>query len=134
VIVEVANPYQNVEPGVRPPLLPDVFCEVTLFGATVNNVAVIPRDTLREDRVYLLRDGRLHVAQVKTLVLEENLAVVEDGIENGDLVVMTDLFPASEGMPLRAKLTENPVSARSSAKPDAGELDGGSRQLAEGAP
>ena len=48
VIIEVADPYADVSPGVRPPLVPDVFCEVTLYGATVENVIVVPRDSLHE--------------------------------------------------------------------------------------
>ena len=48
VIIEVADPYAEMSPGVRPPLVPDVFCEVTLYGATVDDVIVVPRDSLHE--------------------------------------------------------------------------------------
>lgn len=118
VIVEVADPYKGVQPGVRPPLLPDVFCEVTLYGATVDNVVVIPREAIRDDRVHLVRDGHLHIAHVHVLVLEEELAVIDRGIEDGDLVVLTDLFPASEGMPLRVEKVANPVRPRTGVDAD----------------
>ena len=117
VIIEVRDAYK-FQPGVRPPLMPDVFCEVTLYGTTLENVVVIPRDCLhdlpREDRVdrrenrhtvYLLRDGKLHVREVTVAALEEDRAVIAEGIEDGDLVIMGDLFPASEDMPLRGRLT-----------------------------
>ena len=38
--------------------------------------------------------------------------MIDSGIESGDLVVLADLFPASEGMPLRGKLEPNPVKPR----------------------
>jgi len=57
VVVEVPDPYSNVTPGVRPPLVPDVFCQVTLFGATVDDVVVIPRDALHRLRRDVLGDG-----------------------------------------------------------------------------
>lgn len=145
VIIEVADPYADVSPGVRPPLVPDVFCEVTLYGATVNNVIVVPRDCLHEvprtslsddvvPVVYLLRNGKrqeregatyfeggqLKIQEVEILVMEEDLAVIETGLEEGDLVVLGDLYvprehwgarefgPASEAMPLRG-LLETPA-------------------------
>ena len=134
VIIEVANPYTDLIPGVRPPLVPDAFCEVTLYGETVDNVVVIPRDCLHEvipngrpDRaesvVYLLAgakesgesgsegerhfdSGRLEIRRVKVLSLEDKVAVIEEGIEDGDLVVLGDLFPASDGMLLRGLLKD----------------------------
>ena len=141
VIIEVDDPYEDVTPGVRPPLVPDVFCEVTLYGATVDDVVVVPRDCLHEmprkslsdefvPVVYLLRGGtrrqqeettyfeggELEIREVKILVEEEDLVVLESGIEAGELVVLGDLYvprehwgakefgPASEAMPLRGVL------------------------------
>ncbi len=112
VIIEVPDPYENVRPGIRPPLVPGVFCEVTIYGATLEDIVVIPRDALRDGRVYLLRGGKLHIQPVTVLVLEENLAVISKGINPGDVVILTDLFPASEGMPLRGQVVENPVKPR----------------------
>jgi multidrug efflux system membrane fusion protein len=113
VIIAVEGPYAEIQPGVRPPLLPGAFCDVTIYGMTVDNVVVVPQDALRDQRVYLLRDGKLHIQPVTVLAREEDLAVVSEGIEAGDLVVLTDLFPASEGMPLRGKLVDNPAKLRS---------------------
>ena len=130
VIIEVANPYTDLIPGVRPPLVPGSFCKVTLYGETVNKV-VIPRDCLHEvipngrpDRavsvVYLLGgakesgqpgsegglSGHLEIRPVTVLALEDEVAVIEAGIEDGDLVVLGDLFPASDGMLLRGLLKD----------------------------
>ena len=112
VIVEVRDPYKNVELGVRPPLVPDVFCEVTLFGDTIDGVVLVPREALRDGRVYLFDQGKLHIRPVTVAALEEDVAVVSGGIESGEKVILTDLFPASEGMLLRAEVVENPAKPR----------------------
>jgi len=111
VIVEVPRPYEGVLPGVRPALLPDVFCKVKAYGATVDDVVVIPRDALRDDQVYLLRDGKLAKVRVRVLAREEELVVISEGIESGDLVVLSEIPLASPGMSLRAELVDNPVEA-----------------------
>ena len=133
VVIEVADPYSDLIPGVRPPLVPGAFCEVTIYGETVDDVVVIPRDCLHEvtpsDRpeetvpvVYLLAaanredpldnqaeprvdSGHLEIRPVSVLALEDEVAVIDDGIDDGDLVVLGDLFPASDGMLLRGLLT-----------------------------
>lgn len=112
VIIEVPRPYQNVQPGIRPPLIPGVFCEVTAYGATVSDVVVIPRDALHDNRVYLLREGALHIQPVTVLVLEEERAVISEGIETGEQVILTDVIPASEGMRLQGEVEKNPVQPR----------------------
>jgi len=112
VIIEVPDPYKDVRPGIRPPLVPDVFCQVTAYGATLNDVVVIPRDALRDGSVHLLREGTLHIQPITVLAMEEELAVISEGIESGDRVIVADLFPAVEGMPLDAELIENPVEPR----------------------
>ncbi len=121
VIIEVADPYADVSPGVRPPLVPDVFCEVTLYGVTVEDVIVIPRDCLHEvprtslsdeliPVVYLLRGGtkdqrdgatyfdggQLKIQEVEILVMEEDVVVIDSGLGEGDLVVLGDLYVPRE--------------------------------------
>jgi len=150
IIIEVPGPYTDVIPGKKPPLVPDVFCEVTIYGDTLTGVYVIPREALRDNRVYvarrngavldipegaadraeetgdggskLLLDGELQFVEVEVVALEEDLAVVRasqgvgaaETLLPGDAIVLTDLFPASKGMPLRVRIEHNPVRARRS--------------------
>ena len=111
-VVEVPEPYRGAQVGARPPLLPGMFCRVRLFGATLPKAIVIPRTCLRGDRVFLFREGKLHIKTVDVLSLEEDIAIVADGLCAGDTVVMSDVFPAVEGMPLRAKAVPSPARAR----------------------
>jgi len=150
IIIEVPDPYTDVIPGKKPPLVPDVFCEVTIYGDTLSGVYVIPREALRDNRVYvarrngavlevpqhaadraeetgdegseLLLDAELQFAEVELVALEEDVAVVRasqdagaaETLMPGDAIVLTDLFPASKGMPLRVRIEHNPVKARGS--------------------
>ena len=123
VVIEVRDPYKNVQPGVRPPLIPDAFCDVTFYGATFDDVVVIPRDSLHDGKVYLSRDGKLHIRPVTVAALEEQLAVISEGIESGDIVITADLFPANEGMPVRVEMIDNPVQARVEIDAPARELE-----------
>ena len=138
VVVEVPEPYKSVIPGVRPPLLPDVFCEVTLFGEPVENVIALPRECVRDNRVYLVRDGRLHIAAITPVAIEGDKVIVsaagdgaDAGVADGDTVVLADLFPAVEGMRLRVEPVDNPVRRRpvapTAAEPAAAEDEEGAR-------
>ncbi len=123
VVIEVRDPYKNVQPGVRPPLIPDAFCDVTFYGATFDDVVVIPRDSLHDDTVYLSREGKLHIRPVTVAALEEQLAVISEGIESGDVVITADLFPVNEGMPVRVEMIDNPVQPRVQIDAPARELE-----------
>lgn len=109
VTVEVPDPYKDLDPGKQPPLVPDMFCEVRLYGARFEDAIVVPRDALREKRIYLLRDGKLKIVPVKVLALQEHVAVIDTGLSEGDKVILSDLFPAIEGMPLRELEVPNPA-------------------------
>lgn len=53
VTVVVDNPYQNVEPGVRPPLIEGMYTEVRLMGSA-QHYLVIPRDAVHEGEVFIV--------------------------------------------------------------------------------
>lgn len=112
IVVEVEDAFRNVQFGVRPALIPGMFCELTIYGETMDNVFVVPRDCLHDDRVYVAKNNRLHIAQVNIVALEERIAVIDSGLRDGDVVVLTDLFPAAEGMAVRVDDVANPVAHR----------------------
>ncbi len=103
VIVVVDEPYGDVEPGVRPPLVKGLFVEVDLRGRPRPDRLVIPRDALHAGRVYLLRDGRLEIREVDVANVQPEYAVIAAGLEPGDQIVVSDLFPAIEGMRLNGE-------------------------------
>lgn len=103
VIVEVDEPYSDVRPGLRPPLVKGLFVEVDLRGPPRPDRLVIPRHALHAGRVYLVEDGRLVIRPVELETLQPEYAVIASGIEPGAPVVVSDLVPAIEGMRLEGE-------------------------------
>lgn len=117
LIIEVDDAFTAVKLGERPALVPGMFLEVVIYGDVVEDVFVVPRDVVRDGSVYVVREGRLAIVPVHIRALEEQLAVIDSGLVEGDQVVLVDLFPAASGMPLRFKEVDNPVKARAELPP-----------------
>ena len=99
VIVTVDDPYGNVRPGVRPPLLKGMFVEVDLSSEPMRKRLVVPRLSLHGDRLYLVDgDGRLQIRRVKRGLVQPDFVVIDEGLKAGEQVVVSDLVPAVEGM------------------------------------
>jgi len=102
VIVEVDDPYKDLQPGVRPPLLKGMFVEVELRGRPRTDQLVIPRSAVHNDTVYLIDDeNRLALRPVTVKLTQPEFVVLGEGLEAGDQVVISDLVPAIEGMLLQ---------------------------------
>ena len=100
VVVAVDNPYQKVIPGKRPPLIKGMYTAVDLYAPEYAAI-VIPRSALHEGRVYLVNaDQRLEIRPVNVLFQQGNLLVIEAGLKAGDQLIINDLIPVIEGMPL----------------------------------
>lgn len=102
-IVSVDNPYADVVPGERPPLVKGLFVEVALFGAPRPQQVVVPRPALHGERLYLIDDGRLSIRDVTVKTLQSEYAIVDQGVAAGERLVVSDLFPAIDGMPLQGE-------------------------------
>jgi RND family efflux transporter MFP subunit len=105
VVVAVADPY-NLGRG-RGPERKDLeigmFVDVEIIGKTLSGVYAVPRSALREgDTVWTMDDeGRLQVMPVTVVRRERDTVVLRDGFQEGDLVVLTNISGAAEGMKLR---------------------------------
>ena len=66
---------------------------------------VIPRRALHQGRVYIAdADDRLEIREVDILLTQGDLAVLRSGVEEGERVIVTDLIPVIEHMPLEVKV------------------------------
>jgi RND family efflux transporter MFP subunit len=104
VIVTIEEPYANVQLGIRPPLLKGLFVEVELRSRPRPDRLVIPRDALHGDKVYLVQEERLAIRTVEIDGLQPEYAVIGGGLDPGARVVVSDLFPAIEGMRLSGEM------------------------------
>ncbi len=101
LVVRVDNPYARVIPGERPPLLRGMFAAVS-FYAPPRPMLVIPRKSVHEGRVYVVReDKRLEIRVVDILYRQGQFVVVKQGLEEGENIVISDVIPVIEGLPLK---------------------------------
>ena len=100
IVVGVDNPYEKMIPGERPPLLKGMYTAVDFLGPE-RPAMVIPRIAIHQGRVYIAdKNNKLVIKPVKIQFQQGNLAVISNGIEEGDQLIINDLIPVIEGMPL----------------------------------
>ena len=97
LIARVEDPYRAM--GDRPPLSVGLFVDAEVVGRSVDSVFEVPRGALvGADRVWLVEDDRLTQRQVGILRSDPDVAVVLDGLTSGDLISLTILETAVDGM------------------------------------
>ncbi|UZE96377.1 efflux RND transporter periplasmic adaptor subunit [Alkalimarinus alittae] len=100
VIVSVDEPYKNIRPGIKPPLMQGMYTEVILFG-NPKQYFVAPRDALHEKQVFLVdQNNQLKRIDIKSEA-QGDMLLIENGLNVGDKIITSDLFPAVTGMKLQ---------------------------------
>jgi len=100
VVVVVDNPYEKIIPGIRPPLLKGMYVAIDLM-APARPMQVIPRSAIHQGQVYVAGDdNKLELRTIQVSHMQGDLAMIVDGLSEGERVVTTDLIPVIEGMPL----------------------------------
>ncbi|TCP60899.1 RND family efflux transporter MFP subunit [Rhodovulum bhavnagarense] len=102
VTIEVADPYAGANPPDRLALVPNMYVEVVLTGASGAAQIAIPDPAVQAGGVVYLRDaeGRLALREVTVAFRQDGQAIIADGLAPGDEVVLDDLVPAIPGMRL----------------------------------
>ncbi len=107
VYVAVYNPLGQVIPGVRPPLIPNMYTEVELTGKPRKNKIVIPFSAVHEGNIYYVNEEkRLTKTAVEVELVLGNMAVIKTDLPSDTMVVTTDLVPAIDDMLLAPQLDE----------------------------
>jgi len=110
VVVSVDDPYGGAAPPLRLPLVPNMQVTITLTGAPLPAQVVIPEAALHGNMVYLADpDDRLELRRVTTLFRQDGLAIIGEGLEPGERLILDDITPALPG--LRLTPIEIPVEA-----------------------
>ncbi|MFW3615196.1 efflux RND transporter periplasmic adaptor subunit [Billgrantia antri] len=126
VVVRVEHPWRDARPPDHPPLQRDMYTRVKLSASAPETSMVVPVSALHLGELYLADElDRLVRRPVSVAFKQGGLAMIEAGLVPGERVVLDDLQPAIEGMPLsvrrdeaaEARLTarargESPVGAR----------------------
>lgn len=100
IVVGVDNPYEKIIPGVRPPLIKGMYTAVDIFAPS-HSALVIPRNAVHQDRVYIAdENNKLTIRNVDIQLVQSDLVIIKKGINEGERVIITDMIPVIEGMPL----------------------------------
>ncbi|MEE9303129.1 MAG: hypothetical protein V3U84_05010 [Thiotrichaceae bacterium] len=110
LVIAVDKPYEGVIPGKRPPLLKGMHASVELL-APATPTLVLPRKAVHQGRVYIATaDNVLAIRSITILFLQGDLVVIqddEDGGINGEKIIISDVIPVMEGMPLKIIVAED---------------------------
>ena len=110
--VAVKDPFKDIVPGKKPPLVRGMFVEVEIRGNPVPGRIVVPRAALRDGQVFVVDDeNRLEPRAVEIAFVQGSFACIGAGLEGGERVVVSDLTPAVAGMLLDPVLDEKSLAA-----------------------
>ena len=98
VVVRVEKPYAK-----KPPLVFGLFVTVEIEGRRISSAAILPRAALHQDDVVWVVDdeSRLRFRQVDVGRIQGEEVIVNEGLENGEMVVVTPLKAVTDGMTVR---------------------------------
>ena len=109
LVIGVDDPYgrKSLSQGGTPhlPLSKGLFCKVSIKGSERSEI-VLPRYAIHENSVYIVEDGKL---VIRPVVVKYNLgahSIIEEGVNENDIVVTSDIVPVIAGMKLDAEIDE----------------------------
>ena len=101
-----------------PELIPGLFVEVEVQGRRAPRVIGLPRGAIDQDgRVKLAVDGRLELRPVHVLRVSGDQAFVDEGLEDGELVVLSPMSTPVEGTALEVAAEPPEHSTRERIRP-----------------
>jgi multidrug efflux pump subunit AcrA (membrane-fusion protein) len=105
LIVEVKDPYglKDKNNSMRPALAAGTFVDVHIKGRMLEDVLVIPRTALRDNSTVWIMDkeNKLRIKTVVPLRMEKEKVIIAEGIDNSDMIVLTNISGAADSMKLR---------------------------------
>ncbi|MCD4750841.1 MAG: efflux RND transporter periplasmic adaptor subunit [Thermoanaerobaculales bacterium] len=100
VVIAVSDPFRTN--GHDLPLLPGTFVKVEISGHDLEQVVAVPRHAIHEgNMVWIVEGENLKIVPVTTARTDLDTAYVVEGLEPGDLVVISQLDAVTNGMVVR---------------------------------
>jgi len=117
ILIRIKDPLQLSETGQNPPLLLGSYVRVDIDAGELRNVLVLDRAALREnDRIWIV-DGqnRLHIRKVDVRWRKDETVYVNNVLQPGEVVVVSQLRVALPGMEVRPQqVTESAIGSGAS--------------------
>ena len=103
LIIGVDKPYGTLDGTPHLPLSKGLFCKVSIKGSERSEI-VLPRSAVHENSVYIVEEGKL---VIRPVVVKYNLgthSIIQEGVNENDIVVTSDIVPVIAGMKLDAEI------------------------------
>ncbi|MBY6189479.1 efflux RND transporter periplasmic adaptor subunit [Microbulbifer agarilyticus] len=112
VLIELADPLSMENPA-EPRLLLNDLARVEITGRSAGQQVRIPLTALQDgNRVWIVKDGKLHIQPVVVSHFDGEFAVLQSGLQGGEELVTTRLTAVTENMPVRTKKSAAPAAQR----------------------
>ena len=110
LVIAVDKPYEGIIPGKRPPLLKGMYTSVELFSPAKPTI-VVPRRAVHQGRIYIAGDKNALIIQPIHILFHQGDMVVLDADKDNALIgkklVISDIIPVIEGLPLKPLAADN---------------------------
>ncbi len=113
-VATVEQPYAGAD---KPPLRVGQYVQAAVNGTVLKDVVVIPRSALREDREVLVVDdtNTLQRRDVEVRWKDAEVAVIGDGLEDGEIISLTSLGTVVNGTRVNATVDGVPPNSEQQA-------------------
>ncbi|HEX5679025.1 MAG TPA: efflux RND transporter periplasmic adaptor subunit [Alcanivorax sp.] len=102
VLIAVDDPLALNAASDVPRLILGAFVRTAIQGRALEDVVRLERDLLRrDDTVWVMEEGALDIRSVNVLLRDADYVYIDDGLDQGDQVVTTDLATVVDGADLR---------------------------------
>ncbi len=99
--VLIDEPIKNV------PLVPGAFVIVTIDGPLHKSVIAIPRTAIKDNYVFIAKDGKAHKKIVKIAEIIGEQAIISEGLKPKDLLIISNMDVLYEGAPIKITSKSN---------------------------
>jgi RND family efflux transporter MFP subunit len=103
LLVTVPDPLaQEKKSKGQPPLIIGEYVEANITANELKDVIRLPRDYIRKDEtVWVMKNGKLAIRKADIVFTDSRYAYISEGLEEDDMVVVTNLRTVVEGAGLR---------------------------------
>ncbi len=102
LLVKVPDPLATGKDSNKPKMIIGSFVEAHILAKEIENVVRLDRDFIRSNNtVWVMKNGKLEIREVKILLNDAKYAYVTEGVEDKEEVVSTNISTVTEGAALR---------------------------------
>lgn len=103
ILIKVDDPLGLRSESSQPAMILDDYVKVRIEGKALDQIIALPRSALRDNsQVWVLEKDRLFIRQIQTVWSDETHVYISKGLDQGDLVITSNLSGVIDGMNVRS--------------------------------